>query len=220
MSDLVILEPHNEPQLGDELTSLSVNYLWRRRIVEALSLYFEPLLTRASVDDDVQTTLNNFNALLVDLYDTEGFMENNPRIRTWGQGVTGVPGGTEYLCNWQPIIGDAQRYEVGGVFALQSNDTRFVNISAGDIWVHFSTANRIVSAALSNKTLSVYHSALGRIARATVGANTNASELLCAGDIVLAPGEYLDVRVLSNSLYDWDAQSVVFRSYFSMHRIG
>jgi hypothetical protein len=64
--------PHNQalPE-PDRLTTLTMNYLWRRFIADALTEYFERAIPKPSSDPDVQATWVNFHNLILDLYDSE-----------------------------------------------------------------------------------------------------------------------------------------------------
>lgn len=64
--------PHNQDLgLPDRLTTLTMNYLWRRFIADALTEYFERAIPPPSNDPNVQATWVNFHNLILDLYDSE-----------------------------------------------------------------------------------------------------------------------------------------------------
>lgn len=69
---LILPEPHDTQQPApDILTTLVMNYIWRRHIAQALTSYFEQCLSRDFTNPDVVQTWNNFHHLLEDLYDSE-----------------------------------------------------------------------------------------------------------------------------------------------------
>jgi len=69
---LILTTPHNEDQgLPDKLTSLVVNHLWRPYVAHALTAFFEREIGTDTTIPGVTETLNNFHALLLDLYDIE-----------------------------------------------------------------------------------------------------------------------------------------------------
>lgn len=64
--------PHNqELDLPDRLTTLTMNYLWRRFIADALTEYFQRAIPAPGTSPDVDQTWINFHNLILDLYDSE-----------------------------------------------------------------------------------------------------------------------------------------------------
>lgn len=69
---LVLLTPHDAPQPSpDELTSLVLNFIWRRHVAQALVEYFERAMGTDTVAPGYAETLANYHRMLLDLYDRE-----------------------------------------------------------------------------------------------------------------------------------------------------
>lgn len=62
------LPDHDTPLAGDTLSSVSINYRWRRMIVDALSNYLDSL-NAENEDPEYIDMHNQFLALIQDLYD-------------------------------------------------------------------------------------------------------------------------------------------------------
>jgi len=70
MANDAIVEPHTQAIAGDTLTTISLNYKWRKLIVDMLApLCFDDFWTGTT--GDIETSVNNALDLIRDIYDVE-----------------------------------------------------------------------------------------------------------------------------------------------------
>lgn len=133
VSTLESLPTHNEPIGSDTLTTLTLNYQWRRIVSEALQFYFDYRIEQLS-DAEIDDTRNQFSVLIHDLYTAEimSTVQVKQASRSTSQGVVA---NTDTAVLW--TAGD---YHGGGA----SGDTILAPIDGVAIitaWIQFLTGS-------------------------------------------------------------------------------
>jgi len=103
------LSDHNEVLSGDALTTLSLNYEWRRVISNALQRYADSIILPydkdpTNDDDELDAYRNQWQALIDDLYTVDPTMQEPCFITLNRDSNQTITGGTPDAIDWNDLV--------------------------------------------------------------------------------------------------------------------
>jgi len=181
------LSNHNEGLVGDTLTSLFINYEWRRLLSDALQSYADTIIARLD-DSLVDDYRNKFQALLDDFYTADIPL---PEIAVAIQRNTdqNITANTATAISWNELI-----TQTANVLWVAGTPTKFIIPVGGDgyysisgaVWFPSTVAAQNKSVRVVVNNLTVYQSNITILALVSV---------VYAWGIELASGDEIEIEV-------------------------
>ena len=205
----VPISAHNEPLVGDTLTTVQFNYEWRRLIVELLfTMCFDTFWTGAQAD--IEAAVNNAAAMIEDIYTEHPMQKLAARIKQVG-GYFLLPAGVTTQVIFEDPALNAASYDFGGFFDAGNPSVVTIPPNRGGVYNFSATVNYIGSVIAGVRITTIRKNPnviVGRNRETTDGKH----QVSMSGDVSVVPGDTIVLLVFS------EIAEVVYLE-FSFHRV-